>query len=90
MIQGLPKIEVNEDFSRQVVMRAKEWDELAVGKQPATSALAPFRELFDNLFDALMRDKAPAPDTLDEFGDFPPLSMGCIYFQIVGQSLRGQ
>jgi len=89
-IQGLPKIEVSKGFSRQVVARAKEWDQLALGKRPGTSAFASFLQLFEDMVDALVRDKAPVTDTLDEFGDFPPLSMGCIYFQIMGQSIRGQ
>jgi anti-sigma factor RsiW len=90
LIQGLPKIEVRKDFSRQVVAKAKEWDELALGKRPGTLAFTSFLQLFEDLLDALVRDKIPVPGTLDEFGDFPPLSMGCIYFQIMGQSLRGQ
>jgi anti-sigma factor RsiW len=90
LIQGLPKIEVSNGFSRQVVARAKEWDELALGKLPGTSAFASLLQLFEDLLDALVRDKVPPTGTLDEFGDFPPLSMGCIYFQIMGQYIRGQ
>jgi anti-sigma factor RsiW len=90
LIQGSPKIEVSKDFSRQVLARAKEWDELALGKRPGTSAFASFLQLLEDLLDSLVRDKAPVSDTLDEFGDFPPLSMGCIYFHIMGQSIGGQ
>ena len=90
LIRGLPRIEVGKDFSRHVVARAKEWDNLAVGKRPGTSAFASFLQLFEELLDTLLRDKAPDTHTLDEFGDFPPLSMGSIYFQVFGQSIRGQ
>jgi hypothetical protein len=87
MIQRLPKIEVSKGFSTQLVARAREWDTLAVGKGRVTSAFASFLQLFEDLLDPLLRDKVPGTHTLDEFGDFPPLSMGCIYFQIVGQSI---
>jgi hypothetical protein len=91
LIQGLPKIEVSKGFSRQVIARAKEWDELAaLGKPPGTLGFASFLQVLEDLWDALVRDKASVPDILDEFGDFPPLSMGCIYFQIMEQSPRGQ
>jgi anti-sigma factor RsiW len=90
LIQGLPKIEVSKGFSRQVAAKAKEWDDLAVKKQPGTSVFASFLQFFEDFLDAPVRDKVPVSDSLEEFGDFPPLSMGCIYFQIMGQSIRGQ
>jgi len=90
LIQGLPKIEVSKGFSRRVVARAKEWDGLVLGNRSETSAFASLLQLFEDLLDALVKDKVPVTHTLDEFRDFPPLSMGCIYFQIMGQSPRGQ
>jgi anti-sigma factor RsiW len=89
LIGDLPRIEVSQGFTRQVVARAKKWEELALGKRRGISAFASFMQLFEALLDALARDKAPLTHTLDEFGDFPPLSMSCIYFQILGQSKRG-
>jgi anti-sigma factor RsiW len=89
LIPGLPRIAASEGFSRQVVARAKEWDELALGRRPTRSAFASLLQLFEDLLDVVLKDKSPVTHALDEFRDFPPLSMGCIYFQLLGQSRRG-
>lgn len=91
LIGRLPQIEIGEGFSKRAVARAKEWDELADAalRPSAPSVFDSLRYLLTDVLDTMVSESAPAIQTLEEFADFPPLSLGCAYFQILGHATRG-
>jgi hypothetical protein len=52
-------------------------------------AVAPFSGLVESVRDLFGLTTQSGNSPLDEFNDFPPLSMGSVYFTIFGQSERG-
>jgi hypothetical protein len=52
-------------------------------------AVATSSGLVDGLRDLFGLATRSGDSPLDEFNDFPPLSMGSVYFNIFGQSERG-
>jgi hypothetical protein len=52
-------------------------------------AVATFSGLVEGLRELFGPVTQSGNNPLDEFNDFPPLSMGSVYFTILGQSERG-
>ena len=90
LVRGVPKIEPGEFFSMQIIagISAKEW------RHPDTAPLskrfmAKFVNLADPIFELISGHKHERTATLDEFGDFPPLSMSHAYFHVIGEYPSG-
>ena len=84
MVRVLPRIEPGPDFARQIVMRVTE--NAAREKGEGQSKLSLFKRLFrfvEDFVELVSRVQTPSTGTLDEFGDFPPLSIGSIYFKLI-------
>ncbi len=89
LVQGLRTLEVNPDFTRQVIARAREGDTYTSEKYSDRTILSAFMQFFESLFEPMQNRRIPNTHTLDEFNDFPPLSMSWAYFKILGQAGRG-
>lgn len=89
LVRGLPKLHPRPGFSMRVVERARGWD--APVRKTLVSRMidSVWSQLSEELPELLKRRKMPNIRTLDEFGDFPPLSLSCAYFQILGRRRRG-
>lgn len=88
-VRALPSMDPGPDFARQVAARADGWDFFTGGPAGSRTVLATLRELLGELMDLIGQKRAATTRTLDEFDDCPPLSMGSVYFRIIGESGRG-
>jgi hypothetical protein len=84
MVRGLRRLELGPDFAKQMVMRVSG---LAVaekaGRTNRLSLLERLSRIVVDFVDLVSSARSPSTGTLDEFGDFPPLSMGHIYFNLI-------
>lgn len=88
-VLALQTLDPGSGFTRRVVARVDAWDFFSgepIGKQTVVSALM---ELLGELLDLLGMKRETTTGSLDEFGDCPPLSMGSVFFRIIGESGRG-
>jgi len=84
-IQALPQVGMGADFAEAVTVRACK-DFLARDGSPI-SRTGPFgrlTNLLEAVFELLEASGSPRTRTLDEFSDFPPLSMGHVYCRLLG------
>ena len=90
-VRGLPRIEPGPDFAGYMVMKASE---LAASEEAGrTNRLSLLERLFrlaEDFVDLVSSARSPSTDTLDEFSDFPPLSMGHVYFRLMDLPARAQ
>ncbi|MBF0496046.1 MAG: zf-HC2 domain-containing protein [Deltaproteobacteria bacterium] len=85
-VREWPKIELAPDFARQLGRMVEAKEGQATGRLSVPWPLWRFVQSFIRLLDATRYSSA---QTLDEFNDFPPFSMGYIYFKLLDQSGRG-
>jgi predicted anti-sigma-YlaC factor YlaD len=84
MVRELPKIEPGPDFAKQMVMRVSEIAATGeVKRQGRLSLFDRLSRLVEDCVHVVSRARTPSTGTLDEFGDFPPLSMSYIYFRLI-------
>jgi len=84
MVRVLPRIEPGPDFARQTVKKLGEIT--ASGEVEHQGKLSVFKRLSrlaEDFIELMGREAAPLTGTLDEFDDFPPLSMGSVYFKLI-------
>jgi hypothetical protein len=87
MVRLLPRIEPGPDFAKRMVTMVSE--NAAHGEGERQGKLSLFKglsRLVEDFVDLVSRAQTPSTGTLDEFGDFPPLSMGYIYFRLMDLS----
>jgi anti-sigma factor RsiW len=87
LVQGLPKIDLEPDFARQMVTMVSE--KHAVDHTERKSRLPLFEwssRVVEDFVDLVISARTPSTGTLDEFSDFPPLSIGHIYFRLMDLS----
>lgn len=89
LIRGLPKLDMGPDFVGQFLERVSESRAPVAGKSSNRWPFATVMRFMSNFMDLLEARNAPSTKTLDEFGDFPPFSMGHIYFKLLDQTGRG-
>ncbi len=90
MVRVLPRIEPEPDFARQLVMMVRENATMEKGEhQVKLSLFKRMSRFVENFVDMVNLAHAPSTGTLDELGDFPPLSMGSIYFKLMDMPIRG-
>jgi anti-sigma factor RsiW len=89
-LRSLPRAELGPDFSRQLITVMGECGVTIRADLPAVlPAVAASSGLVGGLRDLFGLETQSGTSPLDEFNDFPPLSMGSVYFTILGQSERG-
>lgn len=86
LVKDMPKLELNESFFLQIIagISTKEQDRLESAPF-SKRVLARFLQLADSIFELVSGHEYERTATLDEFSDFPPLSMSHAYFQLIGQ-----
>jgi anti-sigma factor RsiW len=91
LVRALPRIDPGADFASRVSRAATrapapaEARTLRCGLHPKFS----LERFFESLFAPFDAGGRPEAHPLDEFGDFPPLSMGAVYFQLIEPAKRG-
>jgi hypothetical protein len=91
LVRGLPGLQLGPDFAKQMVMRAKGLERAGEIKSGLMRPLFyTLLSAVQDLSDLVSRARpASSTRTLDEFDDFPPLSMGYIYFRLLDLPTRG-
>ncbi|MBF0552288.1 MAG: zf-HC2 domain-containing protein [Deltaproteobacteria bacterium] len=85
-LREMPEIELAADFARQLGRMVEVKEGPATGRLSILASLGRSVQSFTRLLDATRFSSTQA---LDEFNDFPPFSMGYIYFKLLEQSGRG-
>ena len=84
-LQALPRVDMGAEFAEAVTVKVcKDFlarDGSPVGRIGLFGRLA---NLLEALFELLEASGSPRTRTLDEFSDFPPLSMGYVYCRLLG------
>jgi hypothetical protein len=88
-VGGLPKFDVNPDFIGQILEKAGEPNAQVVRRDWDRSVVAPVIRFMSSFMDLLEGKDSPSTGILDEFSDFPPSSIGYIYFRLLDQAGRG-
>jgi anti-sigma factor RsiW len=88
-LRSLPRVELGPDFSRRLITVMNECGMPDRADVPGVlPAVATFSGLVEGLRELFGPITQSGNNPLDEFNDFPPLSMGSAYFTIFGQSER--
>jgi anti-sigma factor RsiW len=85
-LQTLPEVRMDPEFAETLTVRVCK-DSLAADRSRLGRAghLARLTSLLETLFDLVEASRSPRTLSLDEFSDFPPLSMGYVYCRLLGQ-----
>jgi hypothetical protein len=90
MVLGLPRFDLGPDFAWQLSMKLSEPVVTGEIERPGRpSVLERLFRLLEDFVLLLSPARAHTTGTLDEFSDFPPLSMGHIYFKLMDMPTRG-
>jgi len=89
LIRGLHGLDVKDDFARQVLEKVRESDRPPGLMCPGKGALSRVLSFLEPLWELFEAKRAPNTGILEEFDDFPPLSVGFIYFKFWSQVGRG-
>ncbi len=87
LVSGLPGIVPSPDFSRRVVQAAIGTPKTVEEKPVPFSSRLRFalERLSEKIFSLIPSGSRQPIKTLEEFGDYPPLSMSFIYFRLLEQ-----
>jgi anti-sigma factor RsiW len=85
-IRGLPEIVVSETFASEIIARTQSVKTGSYLRMSLSQRiLGRFLHLADSVFELLPGYEFKRTGSLDEFGDFPPLSLSHAYFQLIGK-----
>jgi len=84
-LQALPRVDMGAEFAEAMTVKVCK-DFLARDGSPVgrTGLFGRLANLLEALFELLEASGSPRTRTLDEFSDFPPLSMGYVYCRLLG------
>ena len=86
LVKGMPKLELDESFFLKIIARISTKEQDRLESAPFSKRVfARFLQLADSIFELVSGHEYERTATLDEFSDFPPLSMSHAYFQVIGQ-----
>jgi anti-sigma factor RsiW len=86
LVAAMPNLEPHEAFASRIIAGISTGEQDHPYRAPFIKRVfAKFLQLADSIFELISGHEHETTDTLDEFGDFPPLSMSHAYFRIIGQ-----
>ncbi len=86
LVRGLPRLEVSEAFASQIIAKVAVKQRDLLDFAPFSKHIfAKFLQLADSVFGLIPGHEYRRTATLEEFGDFPPLSLSHAYFQLIGE-----
>ena len=86
LVKDMPKLEIDESFFLQIVAGISTKQKDRIESAPfSRRVLAGFLQLADSIFELVSGHEYERTATLDEFSDFPPLSMSHAFFRVIGQ-----
>lgn len=83
-VRSLPKIDPGADFAVRMIKTVR--GSATAGPEEAPARLSLWGRLsgiVENFMEVVSPPRSPATGALNEFNDFPPLSMGYIYFNMI-------
>ncbi len=84
MVLSLPKIELDPDFAAQMVRKVSGTGTASkIKRQVRSSLFERLSRIAEDFVDLVSSARSPSIGALDEFSDFPPLSMSYIYFNLM-------
>ncbi len=83
LIREIPKLEAAEAFTLQTIAGISGTEKAYLDSEPK-SVPARVLQLVGLIFE-MLPDRENKGGTLDEFSDFPPLSISNAYFQVLGE-----
>jgi len=84
MVLELPRIEPGPDYASEMVFRVRKISTAPdVKRQGRLSLFRWLSRVAEDFMDMMTSSRSKSPGTLDEFNDFPPHSMGYIYFRLI-------
>ena len=89
LLRGLPKLDMGPAVLLDVLSRANQSSGPMAAKPSRFGAFPVLMRFVWQFMELLEARQSLSTGTLDEFGDFPPSSMGHIYFQLLDQPGRG-
>ena len=85
LVKKMPELEATRYFDLEIIAAISRQKRDRLGSAPfAKRVLARFLQLADSFLELVAGDEEEA-DALDEFSDFPPLSMSYAYFRVIGE-----
>jgi len=86
LIKDMPKLDLDDSFFLQIIAGISTKEQDRQDSAPSSKRVfARFLQLADSIFELVSGHEYERTATLDEFGDFPPLSMSHAFFQVIGQ-----
>jgi anti-sigma factor RsiW len=86
LLQSLPVIDAGPDLASKLLARVKVRERDTRENLPMERGTSIFARLAESLLELFKMTGKPTTRTLDEFGDFPPLSLSFAYFSILGDA----
>jgi anti-sigma factor RsiW len=91
LVRGLPEISASETFVSETMAKTSAAEPLRHLKPSLPQRIAQrFLLLANSIFELLPGYEFQRTGSLDEFGDFPPLSLGHAYCRLIGRQQGGQ
>jgi hypothetical protein len=89
LVRELPRLDVSPDFVAQLLKGAGDSGALDERLRSDRFPFAPVFRVMSTFMDLLEERRSASTHALDEFGDFPPCSIGYIYLRLLNQPVRG-
>jgi anti-sigma factor RsiW len=89
MVRGLPRLDVGAEFIPRLLDEVGRPTGTGASERRSRFPLAPLKTIASTFMDLLEERSSIGTHTLDEFGDFPPCSIGYIYLKLLNQTVRG-
>lgn len=82
-IMDFPRILVPEGFVEKIMFSIDKSETDKKHEQIIRRAIVSATNFFESLFGLIRAEKWTSTWSLDEFGDFPPCSLGRVYFKLI-------
>jgi hypothetical protein len=88
-VRGLPSFDVGPEFFPRLLKQVVRPTGAGALERHGRFPFGPIKKIASTFMDMLEERQSVSTHTLDEFGDFPPCSMGSIYLKLLSQAVRG-
>jgi hypothetical protein len=89
LVRGLPRLDVGSEFVTRVLKEVGKPNGPGANARSDRFPFASILSAMSTFMDLLEERRSATTRTLDEFGDFPPCSIGYIYLKLLKQPVRG-
>lgn len=83
-LRGLARLDMDPEFAEHLVAKVCK-ESVAVDRTYFERRAKSVLRFFESFFELLEPTRSPRTRSLEEFNDFPPLSIGYLYCKVLGQ-----